>query len=115
MVVATDHASVHRRDGGLFFALELTEQPYDDATAVVPEGGAGGINNMAVVYPANLDMALIFGVTGAVRPIEKHKAMVRISVGDGVDWAGLVPAAGKAPGYFQRFIYDRADGFIIKI
>jgi hypothetical protein len=67
---------------------------------------------MAVVYPRNLDMTLIFGVSGTVLPIEKHQAMVSINVADSVDWAGLVPATSKAPGYFQRFIYDRPDGII---
>ena len=115
MVVSTDHAAVHRPEGGLFYSLELIDERYDDARAVVPEGGAGGINNMAVVYPRNPAMVMIHGVQGAVRAIEKHQAMVRIRVGEGVDWAGLVPVTGKAPGYFQRFLYDRADGFILKI
>ncbi len=115
MVVSKDHAAVHRRDGGLFYSLELIEERYNEATAIVPDGGAGGINNMAVVYPPNPAIAMIHGVEGAVRAIEKDRSMVRIRVGDDVDWAPLVPASGEAPGYFQRFVYDRANGFILKI
>lgn len=115
MVVSNDHASVHRRDGGLYFSLELTDEPYDEATAVVADGGAGGINNMAVVYPRDTQMAMIHGVVGAVVRLEKTQAMVRIRVGENIDWAGLVPASGKASGFFQRFVYDRANGFILKL
>lgn len=114
MTVTKTHASAHRPNGDLFFALELTDRHWNDNTAVVPERGAGGINNMAVVYPPNVDMALVFASTGSVRALEKEERIVRISVGKGLDWAGLIPESGEAPGYFQPFVYEGGDSSIKK-
>ena len=115
MTVTKTHASAHRRNGDLFFALELTDRHWNDNAAVVPARGAGGINNMAVVYPRNVDIALVFGSTGSVLVLEKEERIVGISIGKGLDWAGLVPESGEAPGYFQQFIYEAGDAYIKKL
>ncbi len=115
MTVTKTRASAHRPNGDLFFALELTDRSWNANTVVVPERGAGGINNMAVVFPRNVDMALVFGSTGPVRVLEKKERIIGISIGKGLDWAGLVPKSGEAPGYFQRYIYEAGDAYIKKL
>lgn len=117
MTVTETKATVHRPNGDLFMALELTDKPWNEEEALVVEGGTGGINNMAVVYPRDIELVLIFGGTGSTaHALEEQKQIVKISAGDGVDWAGLVPKGGKAPGFYKRFVPSGVgDSHVMKV
>ncbi len=116
MKVTREKTTVHRPNGEVFMALELTDEPWgDDSSVIIAEGGAGGINNMAVVYPRNIDMVLRFSNTGNPHPLDQEKRVVKITAGTNLDWAGLVPKSGTAPGMYQRFVYDGGKSHIKKI
>lgn len=94
---------VNRPDGTFYMSLELTDQAYDEASAIVPDGGSWGINNMAVVHPVRQDHVLVFA-SGTARALEQQRQMVRIRVNPNEPWAGLVADEATAPGVFQRYI-----------
>ncbi len=116
MTVTREGTTVMRKNGDLYMSLELTEDAWpSDADAIVPEGGTGGTNNMSVVYPSDPNMVLQFSSGGEARALDQDKRMVKIAVGEDVDWAGLVPEAAVAPGLYQRFVGGAGDSCIKKI
>lgn len=58
---------------------------------------------------------LRFGWNGTAEVLEDDKRMVRITVDRSLDWAGLVPEAATAPGYFQCYAIVGGDATIKKV
>ncbi len=114
MTISREATTVKERSGELYMSLELTKESWTD-DAIVPDGRTGGINNMSVVYPRNPEMVLRFASNGQTRVLEDEKSMVRITVGEHVDWAGLLPDDAVAPGFYQRFISGGGDASITKV
>lgn len=116
MTVTKEKTTVMQKDGSLYMSLELTGEPWtNEADAVIPERGIGGVDDMSVVYPRNPELVLRFHSHGQVRALDETKGMVKITVGSGVDWAGLVPEDAVAPGLYQRYVRGMGNGGIQKI
>lgn len=115
MTVQREKTTVMQKNGDLYMSLELTSDPWPaDAKELVPQAHAGGLNNMAVVYPSRPEMVLRFGWFGEAVALEQEKRMVRIDVNPEIEWAGLVPQGTTAPGCFQRFTITGGTGSFIK-
>lgn len=114
MTVEREKTEVLNKDGSLYMALELTGESWA-GDAIIPERGCGGVDDMSVVYPRNPELVLRFHSHGQVRALDEEKQMVRITVGDDLDWAGLVPEDGVAPGLYQRYVRGLGNGGIEKI
>ncbi|MHA1727157.1 MAG: hypothetical protein ACTSWY_00310 [Promethearchaeota archaeon] len=90
--------------GKVHFSLEFTPSPWTNKKAVIiPEGGAWGINNMAVVHPTRSDIVLIFSYD-PISIQERIEGNVKITVDRNQPWSGLIPEGIVSFGVFQRYI-----------
>ena len=85
-------------------ALELTPNPsLEENDVIIPKGDAWGINNMAVVHPKRIDIALVFSY-GPISVQERILGTVKISVDRTQPWSGLIPEGVSIPGVSQRYV-----------
>lgn len=116
MTITRNKTTVMQKDGDLYMSLELTSDAWpDDAKELVPKEHCGGTNNMAVIHPRYQDLMLRFGWNGKGYALEEENKMVKIKVNKALDWAGLIPKDGLAPGYFQRYTVGGGDSYVKKV
>ena len=114
-VKLTKTSAVVTYEGEVQYSLTLTPGGWDDeSSAIEPEGGAYGINNMAVFHPTPDGPKPIRFTYGTVSTQEQKKGMVKIEVNPKAPWAGLIPNGTVAPGMWQRFV-GVTDSSIIKV
>lgn len=116
MTVTRERSVVLEKNGELYMSLELT--PFAWSTnegGVIPDGGVGGIDDMATVYPLDPGLVLRFVGSGGVAVQEENRRQVKITVNRSLDWAGLVPEGAVAPGLYQRVVPKQGNLHLKKI
>ena len=114
ITVTREKTTVLEKNGDLYMSLELTPEDWTGGSeAVIPAGGCGGINNMAVIHPNSENLVLRFGY-GQAHALDEERKMIKISVNPDLPWARLVPQNGMATGFYQRYIAV-GDSYIKKV
>ena len=111
----TEDRAVVLRDGKIAMSLEFTPGEWHKGSgAIVPAGGAYGIDNMMVIHPRQVGAMPLRFTYGPISVQERTEGMVKIGVRSEDWWSGLVPEGAMAPGVYQRFV-GFGDAVIKKI